>query len=1295
MNLRFGIPSLDAILVGRSEREALANARQIGWGGILLSEKSEGTSVCLIGPDGTGKSVFSMHLASQYLWDCRQTVSSGTGSIPKVIYVSTDLRYEMAERMFAAFHLSRPIWARSDPSSPRIRLRKLPTGDASELADYLLGSSANEIGFVDLASDTAGDDWALVTRIVSLLEEQETEHGLRHLLVIDAIEGLETLAGETDAYGQKVSRRARIALLMRLASHKCHLALVVEETKSGVRLPEEFVADIVIRLRSTLINGYNRRTLEVEKARGQSHHARGQHPFQIRSGKRPTAAPMPESADDALAEIVIYPSLHYQGKALRERSLNSTGAEPPLVSFGIRHLDSLLKQSSNGQFGLPGGRPFALIGDKGTFKSYLADAFLAPCFADIAASFVPQLDTDRWRAAWARAGDSAGVAILATSKPRSHGDLEQAVIRQLLDSNPQAREILTNAPEQVRHDFSQWMHSHLRARIQLDSLAIQDQPGPRMFHRVNELIENAKVALAALPSLADQNYRIRLVFDDLSGFRDAYPELHNDPLLLPLVIQLSRLERVSTLLVATQPTESDTTQLPPFDATLRALVDGFLLTWRVSFFGEARTAITFVAGSQGDRQPTIREVYRRPLNLHPGHVVTDVDPEFELYDGLEAGRPQPVPLEIRLYIETPAFREYVDRENQLLRELFPAAKNSNGLAEVITCVDSGGYDALRDYCYLSASGRLPNTLIVQVDEFWRPAKRLGMLADLKEYVSTRVDSADAADPYEDHYAVFRLSDQAKEKEMDEPNSADEYPKVRTRRHFFPEFRRPGPPEEFEVIDRLPFMWDFGFLLLSHNDWHSAEQVPLPILRERLWALIPDRSRWDNQPWPEADAERGRPATHQHPECQTVPFRGVTVGTVLDALRKPNKHLRARSDQVVQEDRRMMTQLAADGCLFRGPSSWRAVLEATAEVRRRRIARDTTAVRPFDIARPSGESFSSLVLEIWLSEILERQSWKIRRAAPSDKSAHQSTADQFLAKLNSFDPREQYSIEELVDKFALELYMTWMLLVEVIDFNCLVDRDHRFTLAEQVDPTPAMAARHWYKTAAAAPSARYSEEPCLPARLPGYFSTRGDWFLAMAAGSRSYRLGTRALDLLSSRRANITRLQEGLGLPVRDIVNPCAFERFRTKLSYVNHRGRRSTVDYGALISLGAESTRSYLCPTVTPASPDSSIDLGRLPFAGLTNPSDSFYWIFRSRIRGYDRHARIWTKWLVRVTLLMQGIMNEESAVWRNGFAVYDDIALADEIPPPVRELRSCTRFFDMAEFLKHELRWADAGHRS
>lgn len=88
---------------------------------------------------------------------------------------------------------------------------------------------------------------------------------------------------------------------------------------------------------------------------------------------------------------------------------------------------------------------------------------------------------------------------------------------------------------------------------------------------------------------------------------------------------------------------------------------------------------------------------------------------------------------------------------------------------------------------------------------------------------------------------------------------------------------------------------------------------------------------------------------------------------------------------------------------------------------------------------------------------------------------------------------------------------------------------------RADRTPvreAIAARHWYKTACMAASngekTGHSSELMVAVRLPGHYSARGDWFLAAAKGSRSARLAERAIDVLSSRRANILRLQRGVG-----------------------------------------------------------------------------------------------------------------------------------------------------------------------
>lgn len=90
---------------------------------------------------------------------------------------------------------------------------------------------------------------------------------------------------------------------------------------------------------------------------------------------------------------------------------------------------------------------------------------------------------------------------------------------------------------------------------------------------------------------------------------------------------------------------------------------------------------------------------------------------------------------------------------------------------------------------------------------------------------------------------------------------------------------------------------------------------------------------------------------------------------------------------------------------------------------------------------------------------------------------------------------------------------------------------------------AIASRRWYSTATAPPEAASASpeatedaaptEVFVPLALPGRFCVRGDWFLAVARGSCLPRLGERTMDILCSRRANMVRLQLGLGLPVRD------------------------------------------------------------------------------------------------------------------------------------------------------------------
>ena len=160
-------------------------------------------------------------------------------------------------------------------------------------------------------------------------------------------------------------------------------------------------------------------------------------------------------------------------------------------------------------------------------------------------------------------------------------------------------------------------------------------------------------------------------------------------------------------------------------------------------------------------------------------------------------------------------------------------------------------------------------------------------------------------------------------------------------------------------------------------------------------------------------------------------------------------------------------------------------------------------------------------------------------------------------------------------------------------------------------------------------------------LPGCFSVRGDWFLATAKGSRSWRLADEALDLLSSRRANYDRLQYGIGLPTRDIL-PEALEEesvvnIRTALTVNRKSSRDTSLTYQGLKRLGA---RTH--------SEDE--------FGG------DFDWLWRSQIDQYDRDRGIWLKWLWRTMNRMLGLKREQGGQWASGFEVYDKLWFRDDL---------------------------------
>src|SRR5687767_3676607 len=117
---KFGIQSVDDLFGGE---------------GGLLGDKPDPTktpeslSVCIVGVDGTGKSVLALHLASYYFHQMKE--------FPKrafVFYATTDLSFTRAKSIWGKFWLNRPT-AREQVQPFKPPLKEYPeptfqTGDS-------------------------------------------------------------------------------------------------------------------------------------------------------------------------------------------------------------------------------------------------------------------------------------------------------------------------------------------------------------------------------------------------------------------------------------------------------------------------------------------------------------------------------------------------------------------------------------------------------------------------------------------------------------------------------------------------------------------------------------------------------------------------------------------------------------------------------------------------------------------------------------------------------------------------------------------------------------------------------------------------------------------------------------------------------------------------------------------------------------------------------------------------------------------------------------------------------------
>jgi hypothetical protein len=431
--------------------------------------------------------------------------------------------------------------------------------------------------------------------------------------------------------------------------------------------------------------------------------------------------------------------------------------------------------------------------------------------------------------------------------------------------------------------FNRALRAYVQARTICRRLEIHDTPSPVLFHAIRRAIEAAQQILQTqyadvclgwplareTAKRVEDGWRVRFVLDDFNSVMRTYGRVHDDPLFLPFLLLSLRREGLSSLIVETQ---SGTHGMPALaigeDAAsdLRALSDHRLYTWHVpNFFGDHRIAIAAIPPmvAQDRKSPVlVRELewYQPNSRSRPR-----VNPRFELYAGLDTNKPTLVPLRVHLYAKTPAWETYISRLDALWKRVFdsPTPDGDRDQRTVVVAEKAENYHLIRDACDLHANTNLDYSLIIQVDEFWQ------------------------------HRDTFRPQTEYLNRNEGPTGFDDIY----------------GLHEEKAEPDRIPFVFDFGFLAC----------------RERLW----------------------------------------NEATKKDALPKRSEATPAL--EVRQKEARAVWDNLKEG----GDCTWVDLLKAASYVAKWQTSQQSRSVPAFDLAMVAPETFSCLVLEIWFSEIYGR------------------------------------------------------------------------------------------------------------------------------------------------------------------------------------------------------------------------------------------------------------------------------------------------------------------------------------